>query len=273
MLIRPNILFGDERGYMAEFNDLYQRAIYYDIVFKREVTQEIDFITQAYGQINGRMPQSLIDLACGPGYHARSAAKIGMRAIGLDLREEMLLFAADQAALDGVHVEWIAADMRHLQLKDPVDIAINVFDGIDCLNSNDDLVAHFHAIAANLTPGGIYIIDVTNPSQTSINSYHKFQYAGERDGVSVKINWAINDPKVDPVTHIAQTQLEMLINEHGQQFRVVDYASERVLTAQEIVLLARLAGTLEPVAWYGDYDLNLPFTESTPRMIAILQKT
>src|SRR5262249_54063241 len=110
---------------MAEFNNLYQRAIYYDIVFKRDVTSEIDFLIEAYTRLNGHAPQSLLDLACGPAYHSRVAAARGLRVVGLDLREEMLKFAQDQAAAEGVTgIEWIAADMRYLKLDNPVDIAL-----------------------------------------------------------------------------------------------------------------------------------------------------
>ena len=33
---------------MAAHMNLYQRAIYYDVIFDRDVSREADFITQAY---------------------------------------------------------------------------------------------------------------------------------------------------------------------------------------------------------------------------------
>lgn len=260
---------------MAEFNGLYQRVVYYDIVFRRDVTREVDFLMDVYKAQVKHDPRSMIDLACGPGYHARMFAGRGVRAIGLDLREEMIAFASDLAAADGVEVEWIAQDMRCLQLDEPVDIALNVFDGIDCLTSNTDLVAHLNAIADNLTPDGLYFIDVTNPRYTSFNCYAPFCYAGERDGVRVEINWAVNNAYVDPLTSIAHTEIEMRVQNGGDEIVTRDMAQERVLSAQEITLLAELSGKLRPVAWYGDFDMNVPYggNKDTPRMIAVLQKT
>lgn len=259
---------------MAEFNNFYQRAVYYDIVFSRDVTCEIDFVAAVYRQLVGREPAALLDLACGPGYHARAFAARGGRAVGLDLREEMLALAASCAAAEGVQVEWIAADMRSLRLEQPVDVALNVFDGIDCLHSTQDLVAHMRAIAANLTPQGLYIIDVTHPRYTTFNHYEPFCYAGQRDGVTVRIDWATNHPVVDPLTSTVVTQIEMHVDDHGQQFVIVDTACERVLSAQEITLLAELSGVLRPVAWYGAYDMGQPLDSSSgaQRMIALLQK-
>jgi SAM-dependent methyltransferase len=260
---------------MAPFNNLYQRAIYYDIVFNRDVTQEVDFIIQVYRQHVGDDLLSLLDLACGPAYHARNFARRGCRAVGLDLREEMLAFAESLAAQDGVKVEWIAADMRTLKLDTPVDVTINVFDGIDCLQTNADLLAHFKAIAENLTPNGLYLIDVTHPRETSLSEYKPFEYHGERDGVKVDIYWATNNPFVDPLTHVAHTELEIHVDDHGEKTVIHDTSDERVVTAQEITLLAELSGVFKPVGWYGAYDVNQPFDNSPEahRMIAILQKT
>src|SRR5690606_21290530 len=152
---------------------------------------------------NCKSPFSLLDLACGPGYHARSFAKRGLRAVGLDLREEMIAFAQACASQEGCEVEWVAQDMRYLRLETPVGVAINVFDGIDCLLTNTDLVAHLRAIAANLTPGGLYFIDVTHPRETFFNFYGDFVYTGQRDEIAVQVIWGTNKPQVDPLTNIA----------------------------------------------------------------------
>jgi SAM-dependent methyltransferase len=260
--------------YMAEFNDVYRLAQYYDIVFQRDVVPEVRYIVDWYTQQHHRPPQSLLDLACGPGYHARVAAQLGLHAIGLDLRPEMLQLAQDYALADGVQVTWIADDMRYLQLAEPVDIILNVFDGIDCLLTNDDLIAHFQAMAHCLTEGGVYLIDIAHPRFTTFNYYEKWSYRGMRDNVDVQINWAVNSPLVDPVTSVSNTQVEMIVNDHGTEYRYLDNAHERILSAQEIDLLARLSGGLRPVGWYGGYDLSKPLgtTPDAERMVVLLQK-
>lgn len=259
---------------MAEYNLFYQRAHYYDIAFGRDVSREMDFIRGVYERSTGRSPNALLDLACGPGYHARAAARCGMRAVGLDLRPEMIELGAQMAAQEGVCVEWLAADMRHVLLENPVDVAINMFDGIDCLQTNHDLLSHFRAIAASLTPGGLYFIDVTHPRDVAYRYHEPFRYGGERDGTRVEIQWAVNDPQMDPIQHTFHTEIEMHIYENGQHYIVPDAADERVLTAQEIIMLADLSGVFAPAAWYGDYDGSQPFdmTPASRRMIAVLQK-
>lgn len=260
---------------MAEFNEIYRRAVYYDIVFNRDVSSEIEFIITVYQRFHwGQSPSSLIDLACGPGYHARNFASRGLRAVGLDLREEMLAFAAEAAQREGVDVQWVAADMRHLQLDAPVDVAINVFDGIDCLLTNDDLIAHMDAIAANLTPNGLYFVDVTSPCMTTFSHYAQFCYRGKRDGISVELRWKGDPGRIDVLTGVANTEVEMIVDDHGHDYQFKDIANERLLTAQEIILLARCSGKMAPVGWFGAYDVDQPFDNSpeASRMIAVLQK-
>ena len=43
---------------MANLNDLYRYAVYYDIVFPREVDTEIDFLTELVRRHRGRPPGS-----------------------------------------------------------------------------------------------------------------------------------------------------------------------------------------------------------------------
>ncbi|MEO8610011.1 MAG: class I SAM-dependent methyltransferase [Chloroflexota bacterium] len=259
---------------MAEFNHVYQRAIYYDIVFNRDVSREVQFIRDMFRHYAGRELQSVLDIACGPGYHARAAAKMGLRAIGLDLRGEMLQYAADQAQTEGVSVDWLEADMRFVKLTQPVDAAIAMFDGIDALQSDDDLIAHFRCMADNLTPGGIYVLDISHPADYHYESYPRVVYHGERDGVEVDIYWATNRAQFDYPTGVAHVEIEMHINDHGQKTVIQDTADERLLCPGEIRLLAKLSGALEVVGWYGDVKLDQPLDHSlkTKRMICVMQK-
>ncbi|MCB2108659.1 MAG: hypothetical protein KDE14_13210, partial [Rhodobacteraceae bacterium] len=70
---------------MAEFNQVYARAAYYDIVFRRDVSHEVDFLLAEYKRLNGRDAASMLEIACGPGYHARQFARRGLATHRLDL--------------------------------------------------------------------------------------------------------------------------------------------------------------------------------------------
>ena len=259
---------------MAEYNEVYRRARYYDIAFRRDVTCEVDFLCDLYLQHAGRPLASMLDIACGPGYHARLFAKRGIRSAGLDLRPEMVDFARERANDEGAEVDWIASDMRRFCLDEPVDLALTSYDSIDCLTTQDEIVDHFRAVAENLAPGGLYVFETTHPRDCSIDRYGEFRYAGQENGVEVVIEWAVNRPKADPLTQVVETEILMRVNDRGREEVFRDRARERLGFPQEYIALGRLSGALEVKAFYGDFRLEQPFDNGpgSRRLIAVMGK-
>lgn len=259
---------------MAEHKEFYSRAYYYNVIFDRDVRAEADFLLAVYEKHNGRPAQSVLDIACGPGYHALQMGKDGLRAAGLDFSHEMIEMARQNSAEQGLQVEWLQEDMRRFTLSAPVDLAFVLFDSIDALLTNNDLTEHLKAVAANLNPGGIYLIDITHPRDTSLYDYGKFSYHGKRGGTSVDLLWATNHPVFDPRTGIAEVEVTMKVKENGRKFTLKDKAFERMLFPQEISLLAEHSGVFKLVDWFGAFNINQPFDNSpkSRRMIAVLQK-
>lgn len=259
---------------MAEHDEFYQRALYYDIVMERDVTREVDFLVDLHRHFRGGEPQSILDIACGPGYHARDIAQRGIRAVGLDLRPEMIEFAREKDAQAGTEIEWHAADMRDFDIDAPVDVAGTMFDSLDALTKNEDLVQHFKAVARNLNPGGIYVIDLSHPRDTNHTYYRKFEYEGERDGLKVHVYWATNDPCYDIVDNTAYVELEIHIDEHGEKTVIKDSAWERLFLPVDLSLLAEMSGQFKLLGVYGNYDLDkrLDFSPESERMILAFQK-
>ena len=263
---------------MAEHCNLYDQAVYYDVIFNRDVSREVRFVRDVYARYHGGDVSAVLDVACGPGYHARAFARSGIQAVGLDLRPEMLRFAEDEARKErtaaAASLQWTVADMRTFRLEQKVDVAFCMFDGLDCLLTNESLTRHFQAVADNLTPNGLYIVDLSHPSEVSFAHYKKFHYTGHRDGIQVDIHWATNNPRYDLATGVAHVALELHVNDRGKKIVVKDEADERLLYPQEINLLAQLSQKLAVVGWYGDFDINQPLdhTPASRRMIGVLQR-
>ncbi len=259
---------------MAEFNEVYARASYYDIAFSRDIGREVDFVFGEYARLNQRPLRSLLEIACGPGYHARAFAQRGVETHGLDLRPEMIDFAREKAKLDAVDVRWIVADMRAFSLPHPVDAIITMYDSLDCLVNNDDIVAHFRTVARNLTPGGIYLFELTHPRDCSMHAYGKFTYAGEKNGTKVEISWATNNPRHDAFTQVAEVETVLRVIENGKEALYRDRAYERYLSPQELVALTKLSGSLRVIECYGDFvpGLRMDNSPASRRMIFVLQK-
>lgn len=260
---------------LSKLNDVYLRGHYYDIVFNRDISAHTTFFLQVFNHFTGRAPQSILDIACGPGYHARALAHKGLRGVGLDLSEAMLNYGRQQSEQEGLNLEWVIADMTQFDLATPVDLAIIMFDGIDLLTSDTSAINHFRCISRNLTPGGLYIIEQIHPSESQIFNLGSFSWKGERDGVEVEFVWGVNNPVSDIVTGIAEVEMEMRINDHGQKSVITDRSLENTWSLREIRLITEhIVGDLKVVGYYGDYNLNQPldWSAQSVKMITVIQK-
>jgi SAM-dependent methyltransferase len=246
---------------MTGLNDLYRYAVYYDVIFKRDVGPEIDFLISLFRRHRGRVPSSVLDLGCGPGYHARGFARRGIAACGFDRSPEMLRFAREEAAKEGATVDWRIGDMREFRLAAPVDLAVCLFDSIDGLRTIDDFVAHLRAVAANLVPDGLYVIGQSHQRDTPIIGYGPFHYEAERNGCRVTLDWA-TDVRTDTLTQTAEVEIVMRVDDNGVESGFRHRTIESFATPLFLVAVARLSGALEAFEWYGDFRLDRPYDDS-----------
>ena len=260
-----------------EHKTLWQEALYYDIAFQRDIGREVEFIPDLYRHHVGAELRSVADLACGPGFHARALAQRGIRAIGLDNTPEMLALARQRVEEEGANVTWFLGDMCNFQLECPVDMALCMLDSMDYLLTDEELVQHFRTVAVNLTQDGLYLIHFTDhPRDWHYEDYYgaPIVYTGGRDCISVEIHWGTNNPLFDPVTGIAQVEIEIHVNDHGHEQVIHKMIQERMGSPNEYRLAAEISGALQVVGWYGDFDLNQPLDNSpaAKATLIVLQK-
>lgn len=259
---------------MAEFREFYSAAEYYDIVFDRDVSPEVDFVLDLYRMVNGADAKSALEVACGPGYHALELARRGVSAHGLDLEADMISRAAEKASENNLSINYFVADMRRFDIPSKVDVAISMLDGIDSLFDIDELIEHFQCVSACLTNGGIYILDNMHPRDVNLYNYPPVIYRGQRDDVEVKVTYGVDAPTIDleQQTAVALTRVEIQNGEHSQQFEST--AKERFITVQELRALMKSVDGLEYYGAWGAFDLDVPFSmsEKAERMILVVRK-
>jgi SAM-dependent methyltransferase len=101
-----------------------------------------------------------LDLGCGPGRHAVPLAKRGFHVTAVDLSPFLLAKARERAAVAGVSVELVTADMRTFARAGAFDLALNLFTSFGYFEDAQDdarVVANLHR---NLKPGGVLVMDV-----------------------------------------------------------------------------------------------------------------
>jgi hypothetical protein len=129
-------------------------------------------------------------------------------------------------------------------------------------------------VAANLNPGGLYLIQHTHPRDCSLNDYGQFEYQGECGDVKVRVEWATNNPQFDLVSSVAHVEITLYVSENGTERVIHDEANERLFSPQELQLLAELSGVFEVLGFYGDFALNQPLdhSEQSRTMLLVLRK-
>jgi SAM-dependent methyltransferase len=123
-----------------------------------QITREADFIEESLGVAKGG---TVLDLACGGGYHAVELATRGYGVVGYDLSLYQLAVAADVAQETDQKLNLLQGDMREMAFEE-------TFDGIFCWNTSfgyfeeEKNSAVAQRIFRALRPGGMFLLDVAN---------------------------------------------------------------------------------------------------------------
>jgi SAM-dependent methyltransferase len=256
----------------------YSLPKYYDIAFDfREMDKETQFINDLCERHLGRTMEAVVELGCGPAYHAihLSKEKGICRSIGIDNSPEMVEYAQEKNRRESGCAEIVKGDMRDFKLDQPVDVALCMLATFHLLLSNDDMISCLRSTASNLKPGGLFIIECSHPSdifakeQTTEN-----KWTMERDGISVTTRWGDPDDPKDSITQIDQVSIGIKVDESGEhkEFEIVE--PTRMLTYQEMMLLVEVSGVFRLVDVFGANDVNQPFDnqKGSWRMTAVLKK-
>ena len=116
-------------------------------------------------------------------FWSRLAAQQGLRVTGLDNAAAMLAEAERKAVDVGVHVAWIAADMRHFALHETFALIILPANTLCHLLTTADVAACMARVKQHLTPGGRFVIDVFVPRMELLvnRSGERFPFAEYAD--------------------------------------------------------------------------------------------
>lgn len=158
------------RSVASSVSRVYDFPRLYDVAFGdscRDFRAETAFMIAAATEHAGVAPTSLLELACGPGRHARAAAHAGLRAYGLDASMTTLEYArAVQAAEDGGSVTFLSGDMRAARAALPgqqFSIVALLNGSLAHLLRSDDAAACLREVHGLLAPAGVAVIEVDHP--------------------------------------------------------------------------------------------------------------
>ncbi len=215
---------------------LYGLPRYYDIAFSREISTEMEFFKNCFKKYTDLPIHSILEAGCGMGIFLVGLGKQGYRMTGYDLSPEMVDYANELLAKEGLDDKCSAlvADMTELSITDNYDAAITLISTLSYCNSDEKIRSHFSSMKKILNPGGIYIIEIVL-AYDDIQGEHgpdETWYASE-DTTDITVTWCPHTYDYDnKLRHITCT---MEVNENGEVSRYEDHHVLRLWHYQDLM--------------------------------------
>jgi SAM-dependent methyltransferase len=247
-----------------------QIARYYDLIHA-DLTADIDFFLWL---ANGKQ-RSVLELGCGTGRIAFPLAHAGHTVLGLDHSREMLALAQAKLALEHVDIRqslvFVEGDMTDFDFGQQYDLVITANNTLHEL-PRDMLNLTFERIRKHLSPEGMIILDLANPSRA-------FQMRAG-DGVEVEER-VFRDPESDSLIRQSSSfsidpprqqmtvewVYEKLGSDTSSDNRIVHRTVYHLIYPHELELLLESKGFVL-TQLYGGYDRK-SYIEESDKMIAV----
>jgi SAM-dependent methyltransferase len=250
----------------------YSAPRLYEIAFDLNRKGEVDFLVHCFQRFGRRRVRRVLDIACGTGPHLIRLAERGYQMAGLDLSASNIEFLGQRLEAKGRPAELVVGDMTDFTLARPVDAAICMQDSQGHLLTNEQIVAHFRAVANALRPGGLYVFDRYMASSWT-NPARRWSWSKRRGQLIVKASFsALND--VDPVRQIFREHMTLEAIENGTRRLYRQTHLSRMVFPQEMKALVELAGGFEFVQWFFGFKPHqvLERSKHPLLMVVVLRK-
>lgn len=253
--------------FKSEFAIPFARfAPYYDRFMRRYVNYPawVRYVQQLFRHYH-RQPHTILDLACGTGIPTMLLAQRGYRIYGVDGSEAMLNILRQKLEnKQEADVIPVLGDIRDFQIPEPADAAICLYDSINYLLTEEDLIRCFRAVQRNLKPDGIFLFDVNTVFGLATSW-------GDRTTVrEVEDIYTIWTTTYDPGTRISTLHLTFYVTEDDRLVRYDEIHKERGYHLEELDSCLAAAGFARN-DYYAHGSLHKPNATTTRVMIAARQ--
>ncbi|MCX8014810.1 MAG: class I SAM-dependent methyltransferase [candidate division WOR-3 bacterium] len=251
----------------AENNIRYQQfegfAQYYDMFMLRLVNYQawVDYIIKIFNHYH-YYPKSILDVACGTGIPSLIFAKKGYQVVGVDRSLAMLEVFRSKIKNTNYNVQIIHSDIRSFTVSEKLDAAVSLYDSLNYLLTEDDLLACFRCVANSLKPNGIFAFDMN--TIYCLENFWNNQETTRRIGDVFSI-WRNS---YDPIQQISTLKLTVYTDD-GRVFE--ELHQERGYSEAVIKTLLAKAGFTE-INIYA-HQTFLPAVEATLRIMVVSRLT
>jgi len=258
---------GTKGTFMLDYDPLegYRDAQAYDLE-DGDYVADVPLTEQLARTLGG----PLLDLACGTGTMALRLAAQGYPVTGLDIVPEMIEWASQKAAAQGISVEWVVADARTFHLQKQFSFIYMLGNAFQHFLTRADHKALLARVREHLRPEGCFLFVTRNPTLRNLFEarFAEPQKYTMEDGTQLI---AAEQQHYDPITQIQHyTFHNQWLYPTGQQKEQTTRTALRYVFPQEMEALLFYNG-FNIQACYGNWQQE-PLTATSPSMIYVCQK-
>jgi SAM-dependent methyltransferase len=205
----------------------------------------------------------VLEIGAGSGRVSIPLARRGCEVTALEPSEKMLEIAREEAALQGVKIEWVRGDVRHFALETRFPLVIAPFNMLMHLYTIGDQDDALERIKAHLEPGGAFAFDLYQPN-FGLEGVLRFEDESFTlpDGSRMDV---FLHQRIDRTAQIALTTYHCdTVTADGSVKREIFELRQRYYTRFE---LERWLSDFR-VEWSGDFD-GSRLTDSSSSLIAV----
>lgn len=125
----------------------------------------LKFIKKAI-RLHHLKPKVVFDFACGTGNFSFPLEEMGFSVKGFDISKEMINIAKEKAKKRKSKIQFFVQDVRAIEIRQSAGLVVCMFDSLNHLANENDLLKAFHSAYSALKKGGLFIFD--------LNAYKKF---------------------------------------------------------------------------------------------------
>ena len=201
-----------------------------------------------FGMAGSLAGQSVLDLACGEGFHTRFIRRNGAsEVVGVDISQGMVDLARQQEAREPLGIEYVRADAAEIELGRKFDLVMAAYL-LNYAHDEAELDRMARAITRHLKPGGRFVTVNNNPLHERQDFYASRKYGFVKhaasplaNGVPVEYEFFLDGAESVTITnyHLDTALHDRVLREAG--FRDVSWHPPR--------LAPGAADSVEPGYW------------------------
>ena len=213
-------------------------------------------------------PVDLMELACGTGALSLSLAELGCYNISAsDRSPEMVKIARRKAAEQQLLIDFSVIDFEQIKSSKKYDVVFTVFDSVNYLHTETQLMRLFNGVEKILKPEGLFIFDFSTPQ----NSIEAVNYLNNDEGYLNSYRY-FRESKYDPAQKMHQNifDIEELADDGKTVIRSYqEVHKQRIYSLKEMLSIVEQT-SYNLIAKYKDFELE-DADENTARVTMVLK--